>query len=83
MVREVYEETGLGIQAHEKLGIFNHSYTRFRVKLHVFNCKRIGGRLTNPEARWVTLEELEDLPMPSANRRIVRALEERLETEKR
>lgn len=83
VVREVREETGLRTQVCEKLGIFNHSYTRFRVRLHVFTCKRTGGRLTNPEARWVTLEDLEDLPMPSANRRIVRALEEYLETEKR
>ena len=83
VVREVREETGLRIQVCEKLGIFSHSYTRFRVKLHVFLCKRKAGRLTNTEAKWVTLEELETLPMPSANRRIVRALEERLETGKR
>ena len=82
-MREVREETSLRIQVCEKLGIFIHSYTRFRVKLHVFMCKREAGRLTNPEARWVTLEELESLPMPSANRRIVRKLEEHLDTETR
>ncbi|MDF1536369.1 MAG: A/G-specific adenine glycosylase [bacterium] len=78
MVREVREETGLRVQVCEKLGIFTHTYTRFRVKLHVFICKREAGTVTNPEARWVTLEELEALPMPGVNRRIVRKFEERL-----
>jgi len=83
VVREVREETGLRVQVCEKLGVFTHSYTRFRVRLHVFMCKRKAGRLTNPEARWVDLTDLEALPMPSANRRIVRALEEYLEEGKR
>jgi adenine-specific DNA glycosylase len=83
VVREVREETGLRIQVCEKLGVFTHTYTRFRVKLHVFVCRRKTGRLTNHEARWVTLEELEALPMPSANRRIVGKLEEHLDTETR
>lgn len=80
VVREVEEETGLSIKIRDKLGVFNHSYTRFRVKLHVFVCKCKAGELVNPDARWVTVEELESLPMPSANRRIVRALEEYLST---
>jgi A/G-specific adenine glycosylase len=83
VVREVREETGLKIQVLEKLGVFNHSYTRFRVKLHVFLCKKIGGKMNHPEGRWVTLEELENLPMPSANRRIVKALEKHLDAETR
>ena len=83
VIREVREETGLRVQVCEKLGLFTHTYTRFRVKLHVFICKRKAGTLTNLEARWVTLEELEALPMPSANRRIVRALEEHFDTETR
>jgi len=81
VVREVREETGLRVQVCEKLGIFNHSYTRFRVKLHVFICTRKDGTLNNPTARWVTLKELEGLAMPSVNRRIVKRLEERLNAE--
>jgi A/G-specific adenine glycosylase len=79
VVREVKEETGLKIEVLEKLGVFNHSYTRFRVRLHVFICASRGGRLRRPDARWVDLPTLESLPMPSANRRIVRALERRLD----
>ena len=81
VVREVREETGLRIQVLEKLGVFNHAYTRFRVKLHVFLCKRKAGTVHNPTARWVTLEELEGLTMPSVNRRIVKRLEERLKAD--
>jgi A/G-specific adenine glycosylase len=79
VVREVREETGLRVQVCDKLGVFTHAYTRFRVKLQVFLCKRKSGRLHRPDARWVTLEELEGLPMPGVNRRIVKKLEERLE----
>jgi 8-oxo-dGTP pyrophosphatase MutT (NUDIX family) len=82
VVREVREETGLRIQVCEKLGTFNHAYTRFRVKLHVFICKRKAGTVHNRTARWVTLEELEGLAMPSVNRRIVRALEKQLNSDR-
>jgi A/G-specific adenine glycosylase len=82
VVREVREETGLRVQVCEKLGVFNHAYTRFRVKLHVFICKRKAGTVHNVSAKWVTLEELEGLAMPSVNRKIVRKLEERLERER-
>ncbi len=82
VVREVREETGLRVQVCEKLGVFNHAYTRFRVKLHVFICKRKAGTVQSASARWVTLEELEGLAMPSVNRKIVRKLEERLGRER-
>jgi A/G-specific adenine glycosylase len=78
VIREVREETGLRVQVCEKLGVFNHAYTRFRVKLHVFICKRKAGDVHNPAARWVTLHELEGLAMPSVNRRIVKKFEEHL-----
>ncbi|UCG38807.1 MAG: A/G-specific adenine glycosylase [bacterium] len=81
VVREVREETGLKIQGLEKLGVFNHAYTRFRVTLHVFLCKRKAGRVTNPSAKWVAREELEGLAMPSVNRKIVKRLEEHLTAE--
>ena len=47
-------------------------------KLHVCGCERKSGKLNNRSAKWVTLEEMEGLAMPSVNRRIVRKLEERL-----
>jgi A/G-specific adenine glycosylase len=83
VVREVREETGLRVQVCGKLGVFTHSYTRYRVKLHVFLCQGKAGTLHRPEARWVTLEEMERLPMPSVNRRIVRALEKHLTAEEK
>ncbi|MDF1525963.1 MAG: A/G-specific adenine glycosylase [bacterium] len=81
VLHEVLEETGLTVQVCEKLGVFNHAYTRFRVKLHVFICKRKAGTVHNPTAKWVTLGELEGLAMPSVNRRIVKRLEERLKAD--
>ena len=78
VVREVREETGLRVQVCEKLGVFTHNYTRFRVKLHVYICRRKAGTVHNQRARWVTIQELEGLAMPSVNRRIVRKLEKHL-----
>lgn len=83
VVREIREETGLRVQVCEKLGVFTHAYTRFRVKLHVFICKRKAGTLNNSRAKWLTLDELEGLAMPSVNRRIVRKLEDHLTAEER
>lgn len=81
VIREVREETGLSVQIVEKLGVFTHAYTKFRVKLHVFICKSKAGTVHNPTAKWVTLEELEGLAMPSVNRRIVKKLESYLTAE--
>ncbi|QPJ63944.1 MAG: A/G-specific adenine glycosylase [Candidatus Nitrohelix vancouverensis] len=76
-VRETREELGLEIQLKEKWMTIRHSYTQFRVTLHVFEAKAQGGRIRATQCeqwKWVRPEELESYPFPAANVKIVNRL---------
>ncbi len=78
IVREIREELGLEMTIEEKLIVIRHSYTQFRVTLHVFKGRLFPGKIT-PTAcqnwKWVALKELEIYPFPSANVKIIKLLE--------
>ena len=75
--REIKEELGTDIAILEKVMTIKHTYTQFRVTLHVFNCCLNGGRL-RPSAceqwKWVLPEKLNKYPFPAANVKIVKYL---------
>ena len=75
--REIREELGVALHVNEKLMTLKHSYTQFRVTLHVFLCKIRSGRLSPTQCeewKWVTAEELDQYPFPAANIKIVKKL---------
>ena len=77
--REIREELGVALHVDEKLMTLQHSYTQFRVTLHVFLCKIRSGKLTPiqcEEWKWVKLKELGAYPFPAANVKIVKSLME-------
>jgi A/G-specific adenine glycosylase len=78
-----FEELGIRLGPLVSLGVTRHAHTSFRVLLHAFLCNggsRVPGRLeTGPHLRWASLHELENLAFPSAHRRIIKALRERVE----
>ena len=57
--------------------VVEHAYTHFRITLHAFHARHIGGE---PQAlgcaawRWVGLDELERFPFPVTDRKIIAAL---------
>ena len=71
--REALEETGLVVRAGEVLGVFDRvvpsedGRTRFHYVLIDFRCEVISGELRAgedaAEARWVSAEDLADLPI--------------------
>jgi A/G-specific adenine glycosylase len=75
--REIKEELGVSIRIGKKLMTHRHSYTRFQVKLHVFQCQMHSGTLC-PSAcddwKWVKPDELKQYPFPAANVKIVKLL---------
>ena len=75
--REIKEELGTNITILKKVMTIKHTYTRFRVTLHVFNCCLNGGRL-RPSAceqwKWVLPAKLNKYPFPAANVKIVKYL---------
>jgi len=76
--RELLEELGVKIEVGEKLGVFKHAYTHFRVTLHAFACRIVEGepRPVQPSAiRWVALSQLGEYPMGKIDRQLARLLQ--------
>ncbi len=75
--REMREELGIDVGVEEKILAIKHSYTRFRVTLHVFLCRWSSGRIraSSCEAwKWVHPEDLQGYPFPAANVKILEYL---------
>ena len=75
--REIKEELSIDISVKKKLMVINHSYTRFRVTLHVFHCEKLPGRIRSnacEQWQWVPLKDLKAYPFPAANVKIVESL---------
>jgi A/G-specific adenine glycosylase len=76
--REIKEELGVKIKVSEEIGVFNTTYTHFRVTLHAFECQLDGGRPRPVEVddlRWVTVDELGGFPMSKLDRLISQELQ--------
>ena len=75
--REINEELGVTLKIDEKLMVIKHSYTRFRVTLHVFLCRIRSGQISPSQCddwSWVKAEELYTYPFPAANVKIIKNL---------
>ena len=74
--RDVTIETGVECEVQQGLGTVDHAYSHFKVTLHVFDCKRAGGRLTPggrfTQLRWVTAEQLDAYPLTGLARKVLR-----------
>jgi A/G-specific adenine glycosylase len=77
IVREIQEELGIEVSVGDRLITVDHTYTHFRVTLHVHHCQHISGEpqpIECEEVRWVTLADIEQYPFPKANVQIIEAL---------
>jgi A/G-specific adenine glycosylase len=75
--REIREELGIEIEVGKSLITVDHTYSHFRVSLHVYHCRHLEGDpqpLECEQVRWVRLEELDGFPFPKANVKIIEAL---------
>lgn len=76
--RELAEETGLRpVGAVQPIGVVHHTYSHFRIRLHVFRVDRVAGRLRSDPAvprRWVTDAEFARLPRPKATEKVMARL---------
>ncbi|MGC2288850.1 MAG: A/G-specific adenine glycosylase [Thermoplasmata archaeon] len=74
--RELREETGLTAGPLEKLGLFRHDYSHFRVALHLFRSRSARGtlRVRGRRHRWVGWSELRRLPLPRATLKMLPSL---------
>lgn len=74
LVREVEEETGIGVRVGDLAIAVCHRYPDRRVALYAYVCLP-GGGVAPPGARWAALAECRALPMPAANGPILDALD--------
>jgi len=77
--REIREELGLEIEVGRQLTTIRHSYSHFRISLHVFECRHLDGEpqaLDCADWRWVRLTDLEDFAFPVTDQKIIRLVAE-------
>ncbi|MEB3210284.1 MAG: A/G-specific adenine glycosylase [Leptolyngbyaceae bacterium] len=76
--REIREELDIDITVGDRLTTVDHTYSHFRVTLHVYHCQYQSGvptPLECDEIKWVALEDLSTYPFPKANEQIIAALQ--------
>ena len=72
--RELREETGLDVEIAAPLARVDHAYSHFKVTLHAFRCRHLGGTPRHESGepiRWVARAELDTYAFPTANRKIL------------
>ena len=77
LVREVWEELGVGIRPRRFLGLVNHSYPTQEVRLHFYLCDWRQGRPVRHDClhfRWVLPDELHRYTFPRADRDMIQQL---------
>jgi A/G-specific adenine glycosylase len=77
LAREMREELDVEVEVGELLTVVKHAYTHFRITLRAFRCRIVAGEprcLDCAAFRWVSLPELDALPMSVADRKIAQVL---------
>ena len=75
--RGVLKEFGVSIQARTKLGIVQHTFSHFRMSMHLFSCRLEGhGGRTDPKStkKWIFPSQMERYPFSTADRKVIRIL---------
>jgi A/G-specific adenine glycosylase len=68
------KQHGLCLSAGQHLTTIRHSVTRFRIQLHVHEAQWQGPRRATKPWRWLTLTQIESLPMNVTARQITKML---------
>jgi A/G-specific adenine glycosylase len=75
--REIREELGVEIEVGRQLTTICHSYTHFRISLHVFECRHLRGEpqaLDCADWRWVGPDRLADFAFPVTDQKIIQTI---------
>ena len=75
--REMREELSIEVRVGEKFHRVDHSYSHFRITLHVFRCRLISGRpkpLGCAQVKWIRPRELNNYAFPRADRHVIERL---------
>ncbi|MCB1060398.1 MAG: A/G-specific adenine glycosylase [Calditrichaeota bacterium] len=75
--REMREELAMEVEVGEQIASVKHAYTHFKITLHCFECKHVGGELQlihAADAKWVKPAELANYAFPKADRVVLQML---------
>jgi A/G-specific adenine glycosylase len=78
-IREIKEEVNLAVRVDSHLCRIHHAYTHFKIRMEVFCCQYVAGRvnLRGPvDHRWIKLDQLEKYPLPKANHKFLSQLKD-------
>ena len=81
VARELREELGIEVEVAESLIQVDHSYSHKRLRFEVFWCHWLSGQpqpLASQQVRWVKPSELNNFPFPTANLKIIAAIQSSL-----
>jgi A/G-specific adenine glycosylase len=66
-------ERSRNVRKKEEVGVIQHAYTHFKVKVHVFRCEPISIPKSK-NLKWVKVADLDDYPMGKVDRQIANKL---------
>ncbi len=67
----ISEHYGFDIEVRQQLGTINHSYSHFKMKLILFECKRIGRiKKQNQIYNWIKKSDIDDYAFHKVNHKI-------------
>lgn len=75
--REIREELELDIAVEAQFATVRHAYTHFRITLHAFHARFLGGEprpIGCADWRWVPVHEIDGFPLPVTDRQLLTAL---------
>lgn len=78
-IREIKEETGLTVEIDSYLTTVHHAYTHFKIKMDIFYCRYISGRihLQGPmDSKWIRVSEIDRFAFPKANLKFIPLIRE-------
>ena len=67
----IKKETGVNVKVKESVGVFQQTYSHFKLTLQVFDCQHINGK---EKGKWVPIQNLSLFPMSKIHRRIAEAI---------
>jgi A/G-specific adenine glycosylase len=73
-IREIKEETSIIVETDAYLTTIHHAYTHFKIRMDIFYCRYISGRihLNGPiDHKWIRLTDIDRFAFPKANLKFI------------
>jgi A/G-specific adenine glycosylase len=65
--KDIKKEMGINVKVKESIGIFQQTYSHFKLTLHVFHCQYLNGK---GKGKWVPIKKLPAFPISRIHRKI-------------